>query len=446
MTIRYARSGSAHIAYDTVGGGPIDLLHIASGVMVPIDVVDEEPRIARYFRRLASFARVIFFDPRGIGRSDPLDPQFPNTAASAAEDALAVLDAANSAAAVIVGWFGGGPIGIELAAAHPARVSSLVLLNTYARLIDDDDYPLGIPKEQVEEFLRQNPDPDTPWTIDGTDDIALLAPSMANDVRFRDWMVHSAARAASPATALIHNTMISHADVRELLPGISVPTLVLHRERNRFVSRRFGRYLAEHVEGARFVTVPGADHLPWTGDADTLLDEIEEFLTGQRHGSADRVLTTVLFTDIVGSTAHAGRLGDEAWRRELDTHDSIVRAQLGRLGGREVNTTGDGFLASFDTPTAAVRAALAILDATSAAGFILRAGVHIGECERRGADLAGMAVHITARVCARAEPGEVLVSRTVCDVMTGSGLVLESRGHFELKGLPQPWELFAVRP
>ena len=443
MTIRYARSGTAHIAFDTVGSGPIDLLHISSGVMVPIDVVDEEPRVARYYRRLASFARVIHFDPRGIGRSDPLDPER-NTTAGAAEDALAVLDAAGSSTAAIVGWFGGGPIAIELAATHPARVSSLVLLNTHARLIEGDDYPLGIPRERIEAFLDQSPD--TPWTIAGTDDVTLLAPSMANDVRFRDWVLRAAARAASPASAHLHNTMICHADVRELLPSISAPTLVLHREGNRFMPRRFGRYLAEHLDGARLVEIPGTDHMPWTGDADALLDEIEEFLTGQRHGSADRVLTTVLFTDIVDSTARAGMLGDEAWRRELDTHDSIVRGQLGRLDGREVNTTGDGFVAMFDIPSAAVRAALAILDATSAAGFALRAGIHTGECERRGDDLAGMAVHIAARVCGRAQAGEVLVSRTVRDVVTGSGLVFESRGTFELKGLPHPWELFALRP
>jgi class 3 adenylate cyclase len=445
VTVRYARRGQSHIAYDTLGDGPIDILHFTS-MLISIDALDEEPRVARYYRRLASFARVIHFDAPGIGRSDPLDPDRENTVAQAALDALAVLDAAGSERAAVVAWSGAGPISIELAVRFPERVTALVLGDTYARLVVDDDYPEGLPAELIEGFLRDNVDPDAQWDVGGSDDVALLAPSLANDVRYRQWMQRASNRSASPATARSFLTMTSGADVRAQLPEVAVPTLVLHRARNHFTPLRFGRYLAARIPDAKLVVLPGEDQLPWTADADGLLDEIEEFLTGQRHGSADRVLTTVLFTDIVDSTQRASMLGDLAWRGELDAHDAIVRAQLGRFGGREVNTTGDGFVAMFDAPTAAVQGALAILEATRAAGYTLRAGVHTGECERRGDDLAGLAVHIAARVAARADANEVLVSRTVSDVVAGSGLVMESRGEYELKGLSQRWELFAVQP
>jgi class 3 adenylate cyclase len=269
---------------------------------------------------------------------------------------------------------------------------------------------------------------------------------MAGNPRFREWIQRASRRAASPANARAYLALTVGADVRDRLSEVRVRTLVLHAQHNRFVPRRLGRYVASHIDDARLVIVPGADHVPWTASSDDVLDEIEEFLTGHRHGSADRVLTTVLFTDLVESTRHAAELGDAAWRGELDAHDAIVRAQLGRFGGREVNTTGDGFVATFDTPTGAVRAATAIIDAAHVSGFTVRAGIHTGECERRGDDLAGLAVHIAARVGTQARAGEVLVSRTVADVVAGSGLVLESRGTFALKGVPQPWELFAVRP
>ena len=443
--LRYARRGDCHLAYETLGEGPPDVLHLSS-FLLAIDTLDEEPHVARYYRRLASFARVIHYDPRGIGRSDPLDSVHPNTVTTAVDDALAVLDAAGSERAAVVVWSGGGPIGIELAARHPDRVSALVLGDTYARLAAADDYPDGVTPEIIELFLRDNPDPDAEWSIGGSDDMMLFAPTMANNVRFRDWMQRTSRRSASPASARSYLTMTSRADVRDLLPQIQVPTLVLHRTRNRFTPPALGRYLAEHIPGATLVMVPGRDQITWSADQDPLLDEIEEFLTGHRHGSADRVLTTVLFTDIVDSTQRAAGMGDSAWRGELDAHDAIVRAELDRFGGREVNTTGDGFVAAFDVPTAAVRGALAIVRSAQAAGFSLRAGVHTGECERRGDDLAGLAVHIAARVAAHAGAHEVLVSRTVSDVVAGSGLVMESRGEHDLKGLDQRWELFAVQP
>jgi class 3 adenylate cyclase len=445
VTIRYTRVGDSHLAYDTIGDGPIDILHFV-GFILPIDAFDEEPHVARYYRRLASFGRVIHYDARGIGQSDPYEPDAPRTIAAAAADAVAILDAVGSERVAVVSWGASAPIAIELAAQAPDRVDSLVLGNPYARLPATDGYPEGVAPGLVEGFLRDNPDPDTQWSLEGSDDLDLFAPSMARDVRFREWIQRASRRAASPANARAYLTLTVTADVRDRLDAIRSRTLVLHTELNRFVPRRLGRYVASHVDGAQLVMIPGADHVPWTATSDAVLDEIEEFLTGHRHGSADRVLTTVLFTDLVDSTRHAAELGDAAWRRELDAHDAIVRAQLGRFGGREVNTTGDGFVATFDAPTSAVRAALAIVDAARASGFAVRIGIHTGECERRGDDLAGLAVHIAARVGAEAGEGEVLVSRTVSDVVAGSGLILESRGEFELKGVPQRWELFAVRP
>jgi class 3 adenylate cyclase len=443
VTIRYARCGADHVAYDTLGSGPFDLLHL-TGFLLPIDALDEEPHVARYYRRLASFSRVMHFDPRGIGTSDPRPAG--STIESGVDEAVAVLDAVGSHQAAVVGWGACAPIAIALAVRAPERVSALVLGNGYARMMAADDYSIGFPPELVEGFVRENPDPEAQWNAEGVDDVNLFAPSMAGDLRFREWLQRASRRGASPANAREFLTMTALADVRGLLADVNVPTLVVHSVDNQFVPRRLGRYLAGNITDARLVMIPGRDHVPWATGADELLDEIEEFLTGTRHGSADRVLTTVLFTDIVNSTTLAAEAGDTAWRNALDAHDAIVRAQLSRFGGREVNTTGDGFVATFDAPTAAVRAALAIIDATTAAGFSLRAGVHTGECERRGDDLAGLAVHIAARVGAEAGRGEVLVSRTVCDVVAGSGLTLESRGEFVLKGVPQPWELFAVQP
>ena len=445
MTVRYARSNGHHIAYDTLGDGPFDLLHL-TGFILPIDSFDEEPHVARYHRRLSSFARVIVFDARGIGLSDPVDASYPNTVNAAASDAVAVLDALECEQAAVVGWGANGAIAIEIAARWPDRVSALVVGNTYARLTATEGYGEGLPPEIVAGFLRDNPDPETRWNLEGDDDVALFAPSLANDDRFREWVTRASRRGASPGSARAYLELTTGADVRDELARVQAPTLVLHNVENAFTPRRLGRYIAAHIPGARFVLIPGADHMPWAASADAIVDEIEEFFTGQRLGSSDRVLATVVFTDIVDSTERASALGDVAWHELLDAHDAIVRAQLARFGGHEVNTTGDGFVATFSLPTSAVRAATAIVEATRASGISVRVGVHTGECERRGDDVAGLAVHIAARVGAHARPCEVLVSRTVCDTVTGSGLAFESRGAFELKGVPQQWELFAVQP
>jgi pimeloyl-ACP methyl ester carboxylesterase len=439
VTVRYARSGDAHLAYRTFGDGPIDLVHITS-LLVSFDAYDENPHTARFGRRLSSFARVIEFDPRGLGLSDSGDG--PVTLDTLADDTLRVLDAAGSEQAILLGIAGAGSVAITVAAAAPERVRALVLVNSAARMMSADDHPIGFPESLITGFLADNIDPDATWeAATGESDVALMFPSLQHDPRFRAWLERSSQRAAGPAAARRMVAAWATSDVRPLLPRVTAPTLVLARAGDRFVPAAHSRHLAEHIDGARYVELPGNDHMAFAGDADALADEIEEFVTGQRSGSADRILATLVFTDIVDSTRRAGEIGDVAWRAELDAHDSAVRRELERFRGHEVNTTGDGIVAMFDSPTSAVECARAI--ATSA-GIPVRVGVHTGECERRGDDVAGLAVHIAARVAALAGADEVLVSRTVCDLVAGSALHFESRGEHELKGVDRRWELFAL--
>ena len=438
----YAKSDDGYLGFTVAGDGPIDLVYLNNNT-IATDSCDEEPHAVHFFGRLASFSRLIRYDVRGVGVSDPLDPAVPPTIERGARDAAAVLDSVGSERAAFVGEAGGGLIGIELAATRPERVSALVLVNSYARLVRADDYPVGHPAELIEGFLAENVDPQQTWTAEGSDDVGLIAPSLRDDASFRAWWVRASQHGAGPRNAralLTENTM---ADVRHRLPNIAAPTLVIHRDHNRFVPRSCGRFVADHIPGARFMLLPGSDHLAWAGNADAVVDEIEDFLTGRR-GGGERVLATVLFTDIVDSTRQAAALGDRAWRARLENHDAIVRQELRRYGGREVNTTGDGFLAAFASPTQAVRCAQAIVDGSGAAQLEVRAGIHTGECERRGDDLAGLAVHIAARVAASAGGGEVVVSRTVRDLVVGSEMRFADRGEHELKGVPDRWQLFAL--
>ena len=439
----YAKNRGAHIAYSIVGDGPIDVLAVST-MTVATEAFAEEPHAAAFDRRLASFCRLIRFDLRGIGVSDPIDLAVGLTLADIAGDALAVLDAVGVSRVTLLATEGGVLAAIVLAATAPERVERMVLINGFARVIQSDDYPYGHPAELVSTFVETNIDPDAEWSLDGSDDLSLIAPSLKDDAAFCDWWTRSSRRGASPATALAMLRLTSQSDVRDLLPAIACPTLVLHRRENVFTPVGCGRYLGEHIAGAKYVEVAGADHLPWAGNAEEILDEIEEFLTGARTGTGERVLATVLFTDIVDSTQQAAALGDRAWRARLENHDAIVRRELRRYGGREVNTMGDGFLATFDSPTQAARCARAIVDASSAAGLEVRAGIHTGECERRGDDLAGLAVHIAARVAAAAGAGEVVVSRTVRDLIGGSAMRFVDRGEHELKGVPERWQLFGL--
>ncbi len=360
-----------------------------------------------------------------------------------AEDAIAVMDAVGSTQAAVFAPSFNAMIGLVLAADYPERVRSLVLVNGAARVLWTSDYPIGVEPDNAAQFGTVGIDPDA--VDQGFDVLRIVAPSVAGDDAFRAWWDMAGNRAASPSMARAATKVVSEADVRDTLVRIAAPTLVLHRADVNFIPVGHGRYLAEHIAGSRYVELPGADSLYWVGDTAPMLEEIEEFITGVRGGfDAERILATIVFTDIVGSTERAAALGDDRWRDLLDNHDTIIRHQLGRFGGREVNTAGDGFVATFSSPSAAIECADAIVDAVRVLGIEVRVGIHAGEVEVRGTDVAGLAVHICARVAAHAGPGEVLVSSTVRDIVTGSRRRFVDRGEHELKGVPGRWQLCAL--
>jgi class 3 adenylate cyclase len=440
--IHYAKSGDRHVAYQTLGEGPIDLLGLNTGCNIWLDR-DDEPHWSRFDDRLASFSRLIRFDPSGVGLSDPLAGGSRPTIEYWTEDAVAVLDAVGSRRAALLGVSIGGFVAMMLAATHPERISSLVLVHCFARMARDADYPAGWPQELIDHFVESVTDPS--YQGDVVDDLALTAPSLARDVEFRSWWKRAGERSASPATAKAQDVLTTTADVRSVIPLIDVPTLVLHRVDNPFLLIGQGRYLAEHISGAKLIELPGQDHIPFAGETDMLLEEIEEFLTGTRGTTnTDRALATILFTDIVESTKRAAGTGDRRWRELLDNHDRMASRQVHRFGGRQINTTGDGVFATFDGPARAIQSGLAICEGAHQLGIELRVGIHTGEVEKRGDDIAGLAVHIASRVEAMAEPGQVLVSRTVVDLMAGSAIDFVDRGERVLKGVPGTWRLFSV--
>jgi pimeloyl-ACP methyl ester carboxylesterase/plasmid stabilization system protein ParE len=434
--IYYAKSADLNIAFSVIGEGP-DLV-VAPGFISHLDIMWTEPSVVHFYSRLASFRRVVTFDKRGTGLSDPT--MRAPTLEESVDDLCAVMDAAGCERADLLGISEGGTMAMLMAASHPTRVKALVLYGSFTRLLRAPDYPLGITEEQLSEFVGLSA---KGWGAG----VALggWAPSRRDDADLRQWWARLQRVAASPGMVRNIFALYPHLDIRDVLPAIQVPTLVLHRRDDRMVSIEMGRYLADRIVGAKFVELDGADHLFFTGDADTVLDEIEEFLTGVRPLPAVvRVLATVLFTDIVNSTKRAVELGDEQWKLLLGRHDARVRSQLERFHGQEVNTTGDGFLARFDGPARAIRCATAIRDVLRGLGLEVRAGVHTGEVELRDEDISGIAVHIAARVAAAAEPGEVLVSRVVVDLVAGSGLTFAARGEHALKGVAGEWGLFAV--
>ena len=445
LRTRYASCSEVDIAYQVFGDGPIDLL-VLPGPLIPIDCVDLEPSMYRFHRRLASFARVIRFDQRGIGLSSRLPSVDMIGPRSWAQDAIAVLDAVGCERATIFAPGFTSLAGLVLAADFPERTSNLVIFNGAARTLRAHDYPIGAEVSATDPFTTVGIEPDA--VEQGFDVLSIIAPSVADDDAFRAWWDHAGNRAASPSMARAFIKKIREADVRDTLERIAVPTLVLHRDNPDFSPVGHGLYLAERIAGSRFVELPGEDSLYWVGDTAPMLDEIEEFITGVRGGSdAERLLTTIVFTDIVSSTERAALLGDDRWRDLLDNHDSIVRHQLQRFGGREVNTAGDGFVATFSSPSAALACADEIVDAVKVLGIEVRVGVHAGEVEVRGAlksDVAGMAVHIGARVAALAGASEVLVSSTVRDIVTGSRRRFADRGESALKGVPGEWHLYAL--
>ncbi|MBV8462691.1 MAG: hypothetical protein JO368_05315 [Acidimicrobiales bacterium] len=441
---RYTTAGDVEIAYQVLGDGPLDLL-LYTGAVVPIDCMDDEPSMHRFQRRLSSFARLIRFDKRGRGLSDRGTVANPPSYEDWVADGLAVLDAIGSEKAAVLAPYLDSPTGLLLAARHPDRVSSLVVVNGAARFRWAPDYPHGATDDVVAEMMSLTPDPDA--LDQGYDVLAFVAPSVAGDPVFRAWWDRVGHLGQTPAMARAQ-TALYDVDVRDVLPDIRAPSLVIQRrDLVPPFSPAFGRYLAEHVPGARYVELDGADSPYWIGDTTQVLAEIEEFLTGVRGGAGvERVLTTVLFTDIVGSTDRAAQLGDDRWRNLLDRHDAAVRTQIDRFGGREVKVVGDGFVAIFPSPGRAVECGLAVREAVAAFDIGVRVGLHAGEVEVRGDDVAGLAVHIGARVAAKAAPGEVLVSSTVKDLVAGSSLAFSDHGEHHLRGVPGSWRLFAVTP
>jgi class 3 adenylate cyclase/pimeloyl-ACP methyl ester carboxylesterase len=433
---QYAKKGDAHIAYQVVGNGPLDLLLVSTWVS-HVEARWDFPGFAYFLRRMASFSRLISFDKSGIGLSDPIPSRTPPPLEDWMDDVRAVMDAAGSERTAIISANDGALMAALFAATHPERTSALVLLNGTARIAAAPDYEIGVPPDVQERLISI-----VEQTWGSGDLMAAINPSLADDPeQARAWgrfFRHS----ASPTTAAAVIRMLFEADVRDVLPTISVPTLVVNRAESQIITVDQGRYVADRIEGARFVAVPGADYGLAIGDVDVILDEAEEFLTGARHAQpADRVLATVLFTDIVDSTGRAVALGDARWRELLEAHDQLARTEVARFGGQIPEFAGDGMLATFDGPARAVRCAFALRDRVQALGLHIRAGLHAGEVERRGTQVAGIGVHIAARILSLAGPDDVLVSRTVRDLVVGSGLTFVDRGTHALKGVPEEWQV-----
>jgi class 3 adenylate cyclase len=440
VVTRYARSGELHIAYQVVGDGPIDLLYVPSWISA-VEHHWDEPSVARYFNRLASFSRLIMFDRRGSGMSDPL--LHAPTLEEQMDDIVAVMDAAGSERAAVFALLEGGALAALFAATHPERTGALILYEAQARMSWAPDYDWALRPEEREAYI-------TGGGLDSWGDgsrILALSPTAVGNQRLRDWYARLERLAASPATAarlMRHNGQI---DVRAVLPSIQAPTLVMHRKGDQFIDVRHSRYIAEHIPHARYVELEGDEALSFGSEGAALeLAEIEEFLTGARHhDDTERILATVLFSDLVDSTRLAAELGDRRWRDTLTGLEGAVGRELMRFRGRAVKTMGDGFLATFDGPARGIRCATAIRDVVQDQfGLEVRSGLHTGEIELIGEDVGGIAVHIGARVGARAEPGEVLVSSTVKDLVAGSGISFEDRGEHELKGVPDRWRIWAV--
>jgi pimeloyl-ACP methyl ester carboxylesterase len=435
----YTKSGDYNIAYQVVGDGELDLLWIP-GFVSNVELAWEEPMLAGYLNRLARFSRLILFDKRGTGLSDRVPRDELPSLEERMDDVIAVLEAAGSERAAVLGHSEGGNLAVLYAATHPARVTALVTTGIFAYRKWAPDYPWAETPEERERYiagLEEN------WGADG--DVSRIAPSAAADPAFTRRLASYFRQSASPGDAAALLRMNTEIDIRPVLPTISVPTLIIHRTGDLDSKIEEGRWIANQIPGAKLAELPGQDHLPWVGDQDSLLDEIERFLTGRlAPGEPDRILATILVTDIVASTERAAELGDRAWRELLERHHSIVREQLRAFRGEEVDTAGDGFLAMFDGPGRAIRAAVAIRDGLLESGIQVRCGLHTGECERLGDKIAGIAVHIAARVAETAEPGEIRASGTVRALVAGAGIEFSDRGAAELKGVPEEQRLYAV--
>jgi class 3 adenylate cyclase len=434
---QYAKSGDLNIAYTVQGDAPTDLVWVPPWIS-QVEYLWSEPSLERTMARLTSFARVITFDRRGSGLSDPLFGA--PTLEDQMDDVLAVMDAAGSEQAALLGTLEGGPMAALFAATFPERTSALVLYATFARATWAPGYEWAWPAELRDAHMAELLAHWGEGWVAGS-----VAPTQQSDPNFMEWAGRLERLAASPSTVRRIFDLIGEIDVRDVLPSIRVPTLVMHRTEDSFLKVEHSRYIASKVPGARYVELEGGDNLFSIGDSDGLMGEIEEFLTGTRHErEPDRMLATVLFTDICDSTRRAAEMGDRGWRFLLERHDALFRQALDRHRGREVKRTGDGFLATFDGPARAIRCAASVAEAMGSLGLQIRAGLHTGELEVMDGDLGGLAVHIASRVMSSAGPNEVMVSGTVKDLVVGSGIEFEDRGETELRGVPGEWRLFAV--
>lgn len=434
---KYADSDGLHIAYQVIGNGPVDLIFTPAWTS-NVEWYWQDPSVARFFERLASFCRLILFDKRGTGLSDPVIHTA--TFERRLDDIRAVMDAVGSDQAVIFGYSEGGPMSILFAATYPERVSSLVLWGAVAKGVASKDYPWPPKFRSISDKTKQLWEPKT-----AKNSLYMFAPSVAGDEHIRQWWATNIRLGVSPAAGIDIIKMFHDSDVRQALPIIHVPTLVLQRTGDLIAVVEEGRYLANHIPEAKYVELPGTDHLVWWEDSESVLEEIEEFLTGKRGViQHDRMLATIMFTDIVGSTERAVKIGDRRWRDLLDTHNALIRQEIARFRGHEVETTGDGFLATFDGPARAIHCACAIRDLVKRLGIEIRVGLHTGECEIKGEYVGGIAAHIAARVMDRARDSEVWVSGTLKDLVVGSGFQFSDRGQHNLKGVPDEWRLFTV--
>lgn len=434
---KYALSGDVSIAYQVVGDGPIDLV-LVPGFVSNIEVFWEEPNYARFIRHLAEFARLILFDKRGTGLSDRVS-HMPILEVRM-DDVRAVMDAAGSDRAALAGYSEGGPLCALFAATYPERVSSLIMIGCFASLVPRPGYPFGFDEAKQKaafDWIEND------WGR--VEDLSARAPSVADDERFQQWRSRCLRMSASPSAAMEIQRSAFEIDIRHILPSIRVPTLIVHSEFDAFVEFGHGSYLADNIPGAKMVALKCKDHLPWLDGAEATVESVQTFLTGNRpKADIDRVLATIMFTDIVDSTKRAVSLGDRQWGDLRDAHHSAVRAELAAFQGKEIDTNGDGFVAAFDGPARAVRCAAAVNDAVEKLGLTVRIGLHTGECEVKGDGISGLALNIAARVSALASGGDIVVSRTIKDLVVGSGIAFEDFGVHALKGVPEEWHLYRV--
>jgi class 3 adenylate cyclase len=440
--VRYAHADGVTLAYQVLGEGSLDIVYIP-GLLNLIEATAEEPAIERHLERMTSFSKIVMFDKRGTGLSDRVAPEEMASPARRLDDLIAVMDATGLQQATLFATADGAPVALECAARHPDRVKALVVYAGTARWVADAGYPAGVPAELMPplatwlEHWGNEADPHV---------VNVVAPSVAADPRWRRVLGRIQRRAGTPAAAYLYwKTTMLDTDIRDVLGQIDVPTLVMHTAEDQLVPAAQGRFLADGIKGSRYVELPGSDHFHWFTNGDRVAAETERFLTGTHSPIAGgRRLATVLFTDIVASTEQAGQLGNARWRDLLEDHDRLVKRELARYGGQAVKFTGDGVLALFDDPLAALSCAQQLCQSVGALDLQIRAAMHMGQVELRGEDVAGLAVHVAARVLAHAEPSEVLVTRTIKDLLAGSGSSFRERGSHELKGVPDAWQLYAA--